>query len=399
MEQERIWIYSSRAIEEVEPLISVIVPCYNYSQFVVQAVESAFGQTGNDFEVIVINDGSTDDSAAVIKELLSRFDNRPMRFVDRPNSGEPAIARNTGIEIARGKYILPLDSDDYFADGAFDSYRKAIDSYQNDEVVIYGRLQCFGTENYVWMTKTFHPAQQLRRNHLVASSLFSKSLWERVGGYPLEVPGYEDFGFWTACAIAGAHFINIPVITYWYRTTEAESMGKNGLRKHEQMMAKLYLRYPDIYEFEELAWAADYLERNPEPPETLELINGPSEEFPTATSLIIRLYSGHYSVEAKRKAVSFLDTYPPTFSRGLLDARPATLCPLDASDPKNIEEPVLPNLYKSKNVQSDPIEEAVNLAKRGMLRAARAKLKRLQGQSDWSDRAGHALRQLDNAGN
>jgi glycosyltransferase involved in cell wall biosynthesis len=90
------------------PLVSVVIPTYNYARFVSEAVDSVLAQTYPSLEVVVVDDGSTDDT----REVLARYGDR-IRYIYQPNAGLPA-ARNTGIKAARGEFIGLLDSDDVF---------------------------------------------------------------------------------------------------------------------------------------------------------------------------------------------------------------------------------------------------------------------------------------------
>ena len=91
------------------PTVSVVIPAYNYAHFVGEAIESVLAQTYEDFEVLVIDDGSTDNTREVVQAYVDK-DNR-VRYVYKDNAGLSA-ARNTGIEIATGAYIAFLDADD-----------------------------------------------------------------------------------------------------------------------------------------------------------------------------------------------------------------------------------------------------------------------------------------------
>lgn len=103
---------------------SIIIPCYNASAFVGRAIESALRQTRNDWEVLLINDGSTDDTAEII-ESFSREDNQRVHGLHQENKG-PAAARNTGIRSAKGEYILFLDADDCLAPYALELLGQAV---------------------------------------------------------------------------------------------------------------------------------------------------------------------------------------------------------------------------------------------------------------------------------
>src|SRR5688572_33231336 len=88
------------------PTVSVVIPAYNAAAFIRETIDSALAQTYRDFEVIVVNDGSTDDTMARLREFGSRI-----RVHEQSNSGV-ATARNSGVKIATGSWIAFLDSDD-----------------------------------------------------------------------------------------------------------------------------------------------------------------------------------------------------------------------------------------------------------------------------------------------
>ena len=90
----------------MKPKVSVVIPTYNSSQFIVETLESVFAQTYKDYEIIVVDDGSTDNTKEVLQPYTSRI-----KYIYKENGG-PASARNVGIKSAQGEYIAFLDSDD-----------------------------------------------------------------------------------------------------------------------------------------------------------------------------------------------------------------------------------------------------------------------------------------------
>ena len=92
----------------LNPMVSVIIPAYNRSHLVTRAIQSVLNQTYKDFEVIVVDDGSTDDT----KEAIANFHNEKIRYLRHEKNKGGSAARNTGIKAARGEYIAFLDSDD-----------------------------------------------------------------------------------------------------------------------------------------------------------------------------------------------------------------------------------------------------------------------------------------------
>ena len=94
------------------PIVSVIVPVYNSEKYLTEALNSLEEQTFKNFEVIIVNDGSTDNSEKIIKDFVNKNSN--FKLINQKNMG-PGYAKNTGIRYSKGKYIAFLDSDDFFA--------------------------------------------------------------------------------------------------------------------------------------------------------------------------------------------------------------------------------------------------------------------------------------------
>jgi len=101
---------------------SIIIPSYNYARFLARALDSAISQPGDDYEVIVVNDGSTDDTVSVVNAYLSNPDCTRLRYHYQKQAGASA-ARNCGVELSRGKFLIFLDADDELVAGALDSFR------------------------------------------------------------------------------------------------------------------------------------------------------------------------------------------------------------------------------------------------------------------------------------
>lgn len=119
----------------VSPTFSVIIPVYNCEKYLRSCLESLLFQADKDFEVICVNDGSTDNSLSILEEYAALDD----RFivVNKENGG-PSVARNMGIELASGKYVMFLDSDDYYSENTFKSLKKALKNQSNAEAVLFG---------------------------------------------------------------------------------------------------------------------------------------------------------------------------------------------------------------------------------------------------------------------
>lgn len=128
-------VKKSREKTDISPLISVIVPVYNCEKYLQSCLESLLFQDFKDFEVICVNDGSTDRSLSIIEEYAA-LDKRFV-VINKENSG-PSDARNIGLELAAGKYIMFLDSDDYYSQNTFKRIRKELIKSKKPDAIIFG---------------------------------------------------------------------------------------------------------------------------------------------------------------------------------------------------------------------------------------------------------------------
>ena len=130
------------------PLVSVIMPMYNSAKFIPQTLESLCYQTMRDFEVVVIDDGSTDNSVEVVESFASRVGGGLNLHVIKlkKNTGNPGLPRNVGIQFARGKYIAFLDSDDLFTKTALEELSTLAEQYQAEVINTNTRFNLWNGE-------------------------------------------------------------------------------------------------------------------------------------------------------------------------------------------------------------------------------------------------------------
>lgn len=122
-------------------LISIIIPTYNYGAFIERALMSVLPQLSQDVELIVVNDGSTDNTAEVIDRLLQYYPQK-FTYITKPNSGA-AAARNLGIRSAKGEFILFLDADDEFEANALSLYRRHLSEHPASTMVLAGHYSVY----------------------------------------------------------------------------------------------------------------------------------------------------------------------------------------------------------------------------------------------------------------
>jgi glycosyltransferase involved in cell wall biosynthesis len=163
-----------------QPLVSIIIPCRNYSAFVEEAICSALNQTYPNIEIVAVDDGSTDNSLETMRKY-------PIKVVEHPyNMGLP-FARNTAIRESSGELIIPLDADDQLQG---DYAKLCVEGYQQFKDSRIGIIRT-GLINFTseGMVQKIGPlpfsgvADQLIANRVFVSAMFPKSVWEEVGGY------------------------------------------------------------------------------------------------------------------------------------------------------------------------------------------------------------------------
>ncbi len=145
---------------EMEPMFSVIIPTYNHAHTLTRAIGSVLNQGNGDYELIVINDGSTDETDRVVTQLRQRYPNR-IAYCKQENSGA-AAARNRGIDASIGRYLVFLDADDALTDSALGYFRDTITSHPDSGILIGGHTSV-GTKNgsaHEW----YHPPGTLRKD-------------------------------------------------------------------------------------------------------------------------------------------------------------------------------------------------------------------------------------------
>ncbi len=131
--------------ENFSPAVSVIIPVYNAEKYLPVCLESILNQTFSDFELLVVDDCSTDSSATIAENFLERFGGR-LKIISLPeNTGSGVVPRSIGLDMSRGKYVFFVDNDDFLVDNALETLYTAAEKYSAD-VVYMGRYFSCGAE-------------------------------------------------------------------------------------------------------------------------------------------------------------------------------------------------------------------------------------------------------------
>jgi glycosyltransferase involved in cell wall biosynthesis len=224
------------------PTISVIMPCYNQGQYVDEAVESILSQTYQSFEIIIINDGSTDEET---NSILRHYQKPKVTVLHTQNQG-PASARNTGVHQAKGQYILPLDADDRVGATYLEQAVKILDDNPNVGIV-YCEAEFFGEKTGKFDLPGFNFPGILLGNMIFNSSVYRKADWEKVGGYKENFRGWEDYDFWLSLIELGREVVRIPEVLYFYR--QIASSRSNSMTRQNWIddYTRLFRNHTDLY--------------------------------------------------------------------------------------------------------------------------------------------------------
>lgn len=225
------------------PKVSVVIPCFNQGAYLDEAVNSVLAQTYRDFEIVIVNDGSTDGAT---NDFLAEYQRPQTKILHTSNQGL-AAARNNGIREAKGEYILPLDADDRIATTYVEKAVQVLD--QNQEIgIVYCRAETFGAVQGPWRADEFSLGRMLLGNLIFCTALFRKPDWEKVGGYKSDMcHGWEDWDFWLSLLELNRRVYRIPEVLFQYHV-KAESMAKSmDVAKKVDMHLQVIKRHPALY--------------------------------------------------------------------------------------------------------------------------------------------------------
>lgn len=224
-------------------LISIIIPCYNDALYIEQAIDSALNQTYPYKEVIVVDDGSNEETKKILKSLESKI----TKLITQENQGQ-SNARNTGIQAAKGKFILTLDSDDFFESTFCEKAITIISGNDNVKIVsCYANLLFENGLNNIFQTEGGDLQSFLCKNFALGSALFRLEEWKVSGGYDEKMKqGFEDWEFYVRLLKTGgiAEIIQEPL--YNYRKRHNTTTDKANKIKYE-LLSYIYLKHQDLY--------------------------------------------------------------------------------------------------------------------------------------------------------
>ena len=234
---------ASGQFEELDtPHVTVVVPCFDQGRYLPDALVSVFEQTYDSWEVVVVDDGSTDPETVRTIDALAM---PRVRVVRQANRGLPA-ARNAGVAVARGQVIVPLDADDELRPRFLDRLVGALDAAPE---VAYAHCwaELFGDQDAYWVPAPFDPYRLLLSNPVVGCVAIRRDALAAVGGYAEDLArGSEDWDLWVRLSAAGLgqSVVHEPLFRY-RRHGVTMSVAKES--QFEALRAQLRAENPDAY--------------------------------------------------------------------------------------------------------------------------------------------------------
>ena len=239
---------------------SIIIPLYNKAPYIRKALESVFAQTYTDYELIIVDDGSTDESCAIADEFVREAMGNGLWAIDEETNRQSPIAnrlmllkqqnagvsaaRNNGVAVSKGEYIAFLDADDWWEPTYLEQMAKLIDDYP--DAGLYGLNYIYykpGKTRVALKSQTGYinyPKEYLQNNAMMiftsSSSSMPKRVFEEMGGFPLGIRLGEDFLLWAKTALHyKVAFCDEP-LAYYNNDVPATLRATRNLHKPEYHM-------------------------------------------------------------------------------------------------------------------------------------------------------------------
>lgn len=250
----------------MERRVSIIVPCYNQAVFLPETLDSVLAQTYQNWECIIVNDGSPDNTDEVAKMYCEK-DNR-FKYLYKQNGGLSS-ARNAGVRASSGEYVLPLDSDDIIGAEYLELAVQVLNT--NSKIaVVYCRAHLFGKKKGEWLLPEFSLNKMLGCNLVFCSAVFRRIYYDKTNGYNENMKfGYEDWDFWLSIIELEGEFYRIDKVLFHYRirsssmarslTTDKNILARRQLwENHRKLFAENFFNPMDSFEYSLISESKEY---------------------------------------------------------------------------------------------------------------------------------------------
>ncbi len=223
--------FESSAYENATPEVTVIVTLFDYELLVTDTLDSICASHDVDFEIVIVDDHSTDDGRATVASYIHEHDDVPILLLGREANHGLAAARNLAFENARADKVMVMDADNLVYPSAL---RMLSDALEADPAAsfAYSILEEFGVTEGLRSAMGWSVQWLCEANYIDAQSMIRRSAWERHGRYSdteALMFGWEDWEFWLRVASDGGHGVHVARILGRYRTQETSMLATTNL--------------------------------------------------------------------------------------------------------------------------------------------------------------------------
>ncbi|MCU0360588.1 MAG: glycosyltransferase [Bacteroidia bacterium] len=225
-------------------LVSIIVPCYNYGQFLTECLNSVLNQSYKQWECVVVDNGSTDNTA----EVVGQFSKKDTRFSYlRTEQKGVSFARNTGIRHSRGHYVLALDADDKLESAFLEKTLKAFEK-QPELKLVYSNARLFGASSGEWHLPEYNFKNLLIENSIFCTALYKRSDYDLTKGYNEEMrEGFEDWDFWISLLKDGGEVYKVPEVLFNYRIRSQSRNHSIDKERQKKLRQQIFENHNEVY--------------------------------------------------------------------------------------------------------------------------------------------------------
>jgi len=225
--------------------ISIIIPYYKGEDYIHETLKSVYDQTYQNFEVIIVNDGSERSALDLIEKNI---DFKNLKIIHQENQGQSS-ARNNGVKSATGKYILFLDCDDLIDKKFLDKTHQIL-SKDNQTRICYTKGKFFEKTDKEWVLQPFNTFDFLIENCIPITALIYKEDFEKVGGFDTQLNYYEDWDFWISLVEIGAKVHKIDEFLFFYRIRNTtDSLTNTSIDNSSRLSDNFFEIYKKHYTF------------------------------------------------------------------------------------------------------------------------------------------------------
>lgn len=228
--------------------VSVIITLYNYGNVVSETLNSLLGQTLSDFDLIIVEDCSSDDSLAVTQNWLETNQERfnEIKLLQHHRNQGLGKARNSAFAATTTPFVFVLDADNLLYPGALSTLLKSLQLSGAD--FAYSYLEHFGDSRRIGGLHPWLPEQLVYGNTIDAMVLMKKSTWEKAGRYSEDMPynGWEDYDLWFKIAERGGWGIRVPQILCRYRVHIGSMLNQETNKKVGELKEYIRKKHPSF---------------------------------------------------------------------------------------------------------------------------------------------------------